>query len=149
MTRTAAPHTLPAPARARARGIALAVGLVVALLFVAHAFAHVAGFAGTWGLTETDAINDGRTLLAGLDPDGAAMHALGVLWLVPIPLYLAAAAGLVVRRTWWWSAALAATLSSLGLCLLWFEPARIGLALNVFILAGLATVAVWRRRAGR
>ncbi len=141
--------TVAAPRRTAVRGILLVLGLAVALLFVAHGLAHVVGFAGTWGFSESAAIGDGSTLLAGLDPDGIAMHALGLLWLVPIPVFLAAAVGLVARRTWWWGWALVATVASLVLCVLWFEPARIGLALNVVILAGLAVVAVLRRRAGR
>ncbi len=94
-------------------------------------------------------MEDGFTVVAGLDPDGLAMHALGVLWLVPIALFVAAAAGLVLRRAWWLGWAFAATLVSLVLCVLWLEPARVGLVLNAIILAGLAAFAAVGRRAAR
>ncbi len=149
MTGSAKAPAVSLPRRTSGRTATRVVAYAAAVLFVLHGIAHAVGFSGTFGLSEANAIADGYTLVTGLDPDGVAMHALGLLWLAPIPLYAVAAAGLAVRRNWWWGWALAATLASLALCVLWLEPARIGLAVNAVILAGLAIVALQRRRAAQ
>ena len=41
---------------------------------------YAVGFADVFGLSEPKAGQDGYTLVNGLDPDGLAMYALGVLW---------------------------------------------------------------------
>ena len=124
------------------------VALLAALLFVQHGVVHFMGFAWAFGLIGPGAITDGYTLVAGLDPSGWAMRALGVAWLLPSPLYLVASAGLVLLHAWWQTWALAATVISLALCVLWLQPAVIGVAVDVAILAGLAVyVAITRRPA--
>ena len=134
--------------RGISRGAARAIALLAALLFIQHGTVHFMGFAWTFGLTGPDAINDGHTLVSSLDPDGWAMRALGIAWLLPSPLYLIASAGLVLLRDWWRAWALAATVISLALCVLWLQPAVIGVAVDVAILAGLAVyVAITRRPA--
>lgn len=135
--------------RTSGRAVTRALALATALLFVLHGIAHAVGFAGAFGLSESNAINEGFTLVGGLDADGLAMHALGALWLVPIPLYVVAAAGLVLRRRWWAPWALAATLASTALCILWLEPAKVGLVLDLVILVGLAVYAIIARRPAR
>ena len=64
----------------------------------------------------------------------------------PSPLYLVASAGLVLRRTWWQAWALAATVVSLALCILWLQPAAVGIAVDITILVGLAVYVVLARR---
>jgi hypothetical protein len=127
-----------APRRTSSTAVARALALATAVLFVLHGVAHAVGFADVFGLSDPKTGQDGYTLVGGLDPDGVAMYALGVLWLVPIALYLVAAAGLILRRAWWFVWALAATLVSLAACILWLEPAKVGLVLNVVILVGVA-----------
>mgnify|MGYP005839919303 CR=1 FL=1 len=149
MTGTTNAHAVAIAPRTSDRAAARVLALATALLFVLHGVAHAVGFAGTFGLSESNAINEGFTLVGGLDTDGLARHALGVLWLVPIPLYVVAAAGLMLRRRWWAPWALAATFFSTALCVLWLEPAKVGMALNVVILAGLGVYALVSRRERR
>lgn len=149
MTGTTHTQAIGTPRRTSPRAAARALAIVVAALFVLHGIAHAVGFASTFGLTESNAIEDGYTLVSGLEEDGLAMYALGVLWLVPIPLFVIAAAGLVLRRTWWLGWAFAATLVSLVLCILWLEPSKVGLVLNGVILVGLVVYAISARRATR
>lgn len=146
MTGSIQSHVAAVPQRNVGRGWARVVALVVALLFIQHGAVHFMGFALTFGLATTDAVCDGYTLVAGLDPDGPAMRALGIAWLLPSPLYLIASAGLVLLRTWWQVWALAATVVSLVLCVLWIQPAIVGVVVDVVILAGLAAYAVAARR---
>lgn len=126
--------------------VARAIAVLAALLFIQHGVVHFMGFACRFGLAGSDAVNDGYTLVAALDPDGWTMRALGVAWLLPSPLYLVASAGLVLRRNWWQAWALAATVVSLALCILWLQPAAVGIAVDITILVGLAVYVVLAHR---
>jgi hypothetical protein len=122
--------------------------LFVAALFALHGAAHAAGVAGIFGLGDAAAENT-SSLLPGLDPGSSAFQALGMLWVVALGLFIAAATGLVLKKSWWLGAAVAATLLSLALCVVWFDAAIVGLVLNGVILLGLLGYALPRRRAAR
>jgi hypothetical protein len=77
------------------------------------------------------------TLLAGLDPDGPLMRLMGVLWLVPVVAFLAAAAGLALDAPWWRMLVVPAAITSLLLCVIWWNDAKVGAAVDLAILVGL------------
>jgi hypothetical protein len=101
-----------------------------------------------FGIGDTPAENL-STLVPGLLPGSMALGALGVLWVVALGLFVAAAVGIVLKRIWWLATAFAATGVSLALCIVWFDAAIVGLVLNSVILVGLLACAVWRRGAVR
>ena len=118
--------------------------LVVAL-FALHGLVHLMGFNAVWGPSESG-IASVPTFPAGLTAGSPVVLALGVLWLVAMAAFLAAAAGLILRASWWKGMAAGAAALSLLLCAAWWNDAPIGVIINVAILAGLA-IQTWATRA--
>ena len=122
--------------------------ILVAVLFLLHRLAHGAGLAGIFGLGDTPPENISM-LASGLAPEGFAFRLLGIAWLGVLAWFVVAAAGLLLRRGWWLPAAVVAAASSLALCAVWAEAAKVGLVLNVLIIAGLGAWAFLGRRRTR
>lgn len=115
-----------------------AVRLLVAALFLLHGLVHMMGFAAAWGLGDVSNVASVPTVPAGLTAGSPVVLALGVLWLVAMAAFLAAAAGLVLHAAWWKEVAAGAAALSLLLCVAWWNDAIVGVIINVVILAGLA-----------
>ena len=131
--------------------VALLVGggiwrwLVIALLTL-HGLVHMVGFAAVWGLGQPGAVTRVPAIPAGLTAGSPAVLALGVLWLIAMAAFLAAAAGLLIHAAWWRVVAAGAAALSLLLCAAWWNDALVGIIINVAILAGLA-LQTWAMRA--
>lgn len=118
--------------------------LVVAL-FALHGMVHLVGFNATWGLGASG-VGSVPTFPAGLTAGSPVVLALGVLWLVAMAAFLAAAVGLILHAAWWRGVAAGAAALSLLLCVAWWGDALVGVLINVAILAGLA-IQAWAMRA--
>jgi hypothetical protein len=117
--------------------IAGRVRILVALLLLAHGVAHGVGFAGAWRLSPQ--IPYKTTLLAGrLDAGPTGIRVVGVIWLVLAAAFALTAAGAFARAGWWHPLALGIAAASLVLCVLAVPDAKIGVAVNVVLLVGLA-----------
>lgn len=112
--------------------------LALALLFLVHGMAHLPGFAVAWRLATTGDLPYRTTLLGGrLDIGDAGIRVMGLLWLAAA-LGFAAAAALTWRDSPVWpTVALVATLASLVLSGLAWPDSRIGVFVNLAILAVL------------
>ena len=110
--------------------------LLFALLLIAHGIAHLVGFVVPWGLMPSD-MAGGKTVLAGaVDIGEAGAKVFGVLWLALAIGFLAA--GTALLAGWWdsvWIVRLAAV--SLVFCVVGWPDTRIGLTVNVVIIAAL------------
>ena len=119
----------------------------LAVLLVLHGLAHLVGFAAPWGLLPESAAGAPpsaqlNALLGGrFMPGPSTARALGILWLGVALAFVVVAIG-VWRRSYSTTAILLVTAISLGLCLVWWPAARIGLLVNVAILAMLLAIAV-------
>ena len=110
----------------------------LAILFVLHGIAHGVGFAVPWGLVEVEETAYSTTLLAGkLDVGDPGIRLVGVLWLVTGVAFVAAGAGVLMMKSWWLGVATTVALASLLLSILGWPEARIGVGLNVVIIAVL------------
>lgn len=110
--------------------------IVLALFLLLHGIAHFVGFAGTWGLS--DKIAPQTTLLDGRIPMGpGAMRVVGILWLITGVTFAVAALGALRHNSWWPGLALSVAVTSLVLSIFGLPEARVGIAINVFIIAGL------------
>lgn len=115
----------------------------VAVLMVLHGVAHLVGFVGPWRLATTAGVPYTTTVFAGrVDIGDAGARALGVLWLVVAVAFWIAAAGAFVNRSWWMPTAVGAAFVSLALCFLSWPASRIGVPVNLLI---LALIVLWRR----
>lgn len=118
--------------------------LVIAL-FILHGLVHMMGFAAAWRLGESSAVASVPTFPAGLEAGSPVVLALGVLWLIAMATFLAAAIGLALHAAWWRAVAAGAAALSLVLCVAWWNDALAGVVINVAILVGLA-IQTWAMR---
>lgn len=114
------------------------IRIAFASLLVLHGIAHGVGLAASWQLGEfRDAPLD-TTLLGGrLDVGVAGTRAIGVLWLLTGLGFAAAAVGVWRGAEWWIPVTAGVAAASLLLSVLGWPEARIGIPLNLAILAGL------------
>lgn len=114
--------------------------IAIAIVLALHGFAHVVGFAGSFGLAES--IPYRTTVLGGtVDLGDGGIRAVGILWLVAAAAFLVASAAAMTNQEWWVKALLVAAVGSLVLGVMALPEARIGVAIDVLI---LAAVAAWR-----
>jgi hypothetical protein len=114
--------------------------IALAVFLALHGFAHFVGFAGSFGLAES--IPYRTTVLGGtVDLGDTGIRAFGVLWLLAAGAFLVASAAAMTNQEWWLKALLVAAAGSLVLSLMTLPEARIGVLLDVLI---LAVVGAWR-----
>lgn len=113
---------------------------IVAMLAL-HGLAHLVGFLTPWGLVPSPregapALNPNVILGGRVTLDRSARW-LAFLWLAGAAGFALAAFGLALGEPWAIAGLLGATLVSTVLTAVWMPAARIGLYLNLAILAGL------------
>ena len=112
--------------------------LWLAVLMLAHGVAHLPGFAASWRLTRLPELPYHTTLLAGrLDVGDVGMRVAGALWLAAALGFFLAAGGAVLGRDWWIPLAIVVAVTSLALCVLEWPASRVGVPVNLVILAAL------------
>ncbi len=110
--------------------------IALAVLFFVHALAHLPGFVVPWRLATLEEMPYKTTLLDGrLDVGDAGIRLVGLLWLVAALAFVAAGVGLLLGAAWWGPLSWASVVLSLILSALGWPEARLGLALNVVIVA--------------
>ncbi len=110
----------------------------LALLMALHGVAHLVGFAVPWGLAHGDELTYKTTLLAGrLDVGDVGIRVVGLVWLVLAVAFVASAVGAFTQQPWWTGAATWTAVASLGMSLLSLPEARIGVPVNLLVLAAL------------
>jgi hypothetical protein len=109
--------------------------LALAALMILHGIAHLVGFAGSWHLAE---LPYKTTVLGGrVDLGDTGIRAAGLLWLTAAMAFVVVGAGTALDYSWWAKAALYVTLASLALTIMEFPEAKLGLVVNLAILAVL------------
>ena len=116
--------------------------IAIAIVLALHGFAHIVGFAGSFGLAES--IPYKTTVLGGtVDLGDGGCRAFGILWLVAAAAFLVASAAAMTNLEWWTKAVLVVAVGSLLLGMMALPEARIGVAIDLLI---LGAVAAWRMR---
>ena len=111
---------------------------VLAVLMVMHGVAHLPGFVGSWQLAPLPGTPYRTTVLAGrLDVGDAGIRVIGALWLLAAVGFWIAALGAFTGRPWWMPVAMGVALVSLVLTVLGWPSSRIGVVVNLAILAVL------------
>src|SRR5688500_10613019 len=109
-----------------------------AVLLLLHGIAHLVGSLMPWGLVPapatpgpmTNAIFGGRVALG----DSVA-RGLGVLWLFLAVVLVVSAVAFWRREPWAMPVVIGSTLASLAFCLVWWPATRIGVVVNVGLIA--------------
>jgi hypothetical protein len=111
----------------------------IAALFVAHAFAHLVGFAWPWWVLEPLPSPPNGAALIG---DGG-MQVASVLWLLAAIGFLGAAVTVWLGWPSWRRVTIAAASASLALSIVCWPGSLLGVPINLTIL-----LMVWRARPG-
>jgi len=112
--------------------------IALAVLMVLHGIAHLPGFLVPWRLIQSPDLPYATTILGGrLDLGGGGIRALGAVWLATALAFCLAGAAAGAARPGWTTAALAVTTFSLALTLAQMPVTRIGLGVNLALLAAL------------
>ena len=117
----------------------------LSFFFIVHGIAHLPGFLVPWRLAAPAEIPYTTTVLGGtadLGPIG--IRIVSMLWLVAALAFVVAGVTTFLDDVAWRTLALTATLASLALTVLGWPYSRIGLALNLLLLAYL----LWGARLG-
>ena len=112
--------------------------IALAVLMLLHGFAHLPGFMASWRLAKFEEMPYHTTVFAGtVDIGDAGTRGVGALWLLLSLAFVASAAGAFTHTPWWTGAALVTALVSAALCIVAWPEARLGLPVNLAILAAL------------
>jgi hypothetical protein len=112
--------------------------IMLAVLMVLHGVAHLPGFVSEWRLANLEGIPYRTTILAGrADLGDAGIRVVGMLWLLSAVGFWVAGVAAISDLSWWIPVATAIALGSLLLSLVELPEARIGVVVNLAILAGL------------
>lgn len=107
---------------------------LLAAFLVAHGVAHLVGFVGPWRLSK--AVPYTTTLLGGrLDVGDVGIRALGIAWLLAALGFAGLAVAITLRWPGWLPAAAAVTAASLVLSALAWPEARVGVFVDLALLA--------------
>jgi hypothetical protein len=106
--------------------------IALGLLMMLHGMAHMVGFAAPFGYLDNPPPVS-STLFSAIGPGG--MKALGILWLANAVLFIVAGFGLLRHSPWWSQATIIACVLSLILTASFLPYAKIGLGVNLLLLA--------------
>src|SRR5688572_26382759 len=103
--------------------------MLIASFFVAHGLAHLVGFLAP--------SYDSSFLSDRLGAGVGTVRAMGVLWFLTAMSFVVAAVALATYAPWWMTLTATTAVFSLGLSILEWPRAHLGVYINVAILVGL------------
>ena len=111
---------------------------VLTILFLAHGVAHLPGFLTSWRLASLEGMAYKTTLLAGsVDVGDVGIRIVGVLWLLVAIGFVVAAVGTALATSWWGTLTAVVASFSFVLSALEWPEAKVGVVVNLAILAYL------------
>ena len=117
---------------------------ILAAILAAHGVAHFVGFVFSWRIATLAELPYKTTILADrIDVGDGGIRAVGIAWLSVGAGFLAAAAAVAAHAPWALPLTFVLVLASVPLCAIGWPDARIGLAVNIGILAVLLLGARW------
>lgn len=107
-----------------------------ALLMAFHGLAHLVGFLVPWHLIHPAGVTYRTTVMAGnLDLGETGIRVLGVFWLLTAIAFLALAGAALTQQPLWMPVAITVALVSLSLSLFAWPESKLGVAVNLLIIA--------------
>lgn len=120
----------------------------VAALLAVHGSIHAIGFAGAWGLAEFEGASPAPTNLVDLEAGSSSLKVLGLVWLLALVAFLAAALLLVTGNASWRPAALVAAAISMVPVALWWQDAPMGAVANALVVVAVLFADRWESVTG-
>lgn len=123
------------------------IRIIGAGVLAAHGIGHTLGWLPAWGVTAFEGVSSRSWALTGLLGDGPARAIGGVLFVLPMAGFVAAAAGLLLGQPWWRQVAVVSAALSLTATALYPQAfttsSTVGsVAVNLVVLYGIL-VAGW------
>ena len=123
------------------------IKLIAAGVIGAHGIGHVLGWMPAWGIAQFEGISSRSWFLTGVVGDTGARLAAGILFVLPMAGFVAAAAGLLLGQPWWRQVAVASAVASLAATALFPQAFTTGstvgsIAVNLVVLYAIL-VAAW------
>lgn len=110
--------------------------IVLGMLLLAHGVAHLVGFLVPWRLFEAADLPYGTTIFAGrVDVGPTGIRLVGLVWLVVALAFMASAVAVWTASPQALSALLPLALASIVLCAAGWPAAKIGVPVNLGLLA--------------
>jgi hypothetical protein len=114
---------------------------IIGLVLIAYGLAHSLGFVIPWRIGPGKNAPYNTTILNGVvDLGDIGIRAMGILWLIAGLAFIAAGIGVMATSSWGGIATLDATMFSLILSIIGWPDSRVGVFINVAILAYLGLV---------
>jgi hypothetical protein len=134
--------------------MSLVLRFIVAIVIIGHGIGHVVGFLGSWTKSQLGlpdyAFNQSPWLLPGDIPMQSTIgKVFGVIWLVSMGAFLAAAIGLLAKQSWWPTVTVIASILSLIVVVPWWNSFTPGImskrsAVVVDIIVLVALLSPWK-----
>jgi hypothetical protein len=123
------------------------LSIVVAITLLGHGIGHVMGFLASWtkvpmGFTESPWIFSGDIFV-----QSTVGKVFGILWLIVMGIFVAAAIGLFTEQSWWTTIAIIASFLSLVAIIPWwntFTPGSKLAAVLVDVVVIVALLGPWK-----
>lgn len=112
--------------------------ILIAIVLIVHGLAHTVGFVTPWRIGPGRNTPYRTTVLSGaVDLGDTGIRVMGILWLVAALTFVLAGVGAFATFPWWRTVTLYAAIFSLILSILGWPDSRIGVFINIAILAYL------------
>ncbi len=112
--------------------------ILFALVLFGHGVAHLPGFLVFWKLMTFKEMPYKTTIFAGnIHIGDMGIRIVGVFWLATALAFVASSIGIGIRLPWWQSVTLAVSVFSLLLCITGWPDARLGVFVNLALIAFL------------
>jgi len=109
--------------------------IVLAILLVAHGFAHLVGFIVYWRISDFEEMKYKTTILNGkVDLKDIGIRIIGIFWLLLALGFIFNGIVLIMGLTFWEVQALYISIISLLFCILCWPDSKIGVGVNILIL---------------
>jgi len=114
------------------------ISIALAVLLFVHGFAHFPGFLVPWRLATLAEMPYKTTVLAGsVDVGHWGIRFFAVLWLMAAVGFVICGTATLARAPWWFPATVSVSVFSLVLCSIGWPDSRIGIYVNVALLAAM------------
>lgn len=113
------------------------MNIVIPILLLLHGIAHLVGFVVPWQLTKNSRQAYKTTIIGGRDVGPSGIRLIGIFYLVLALAFAGMAVGAWMESLWWPRYTLFISGMSLFMCIVNWPDTKIGLVLNLVIIAYL------------
>jgi hypothetical protein len=113
--------------------------IALAILLIAHGFAHIVGFIVYWRISDFEEMTYKTTILNGkVNVKDTGIRIIGIVWLLLTICFIFIGIALIIGISLWEILALYISIISLLFCILCWPDSKIGVAVNILILIIIA-----------